>query len=262
MAKDKEVAVVKDASVDALISQAIVKGADVSVMERLLAMRDKIRAEKAKEAYDLAMADFQAQCPTIHKTKEVTTSSGKRAYAYAPIESIVTQVKRYLESNGFSYSFKQELKTGGVKVICVVKHSAGHMEEYSMEVPFGSKTQVMSDSQVAAAASTFAKRYAFCNAFGILTSDEDTDGADFDKTPIPAKAKVTSTGDDTTIDPVKAEEKRKNEEIRKLAESIRGTRFETQKEYWQWLEEETGFRLSSRTLDGILKALQAKEGAI
>ena len=34
----------------------------------------------------------------------------------------------------------------------------------------------MSDSQVVAAASTFSKRYAFCNAFGILTGDEDNDG--------------------------------------------------------------------------------------
>ena len=33
----------------------------------------------------------------------------------------------------------------------------------------------MSQTQVEAAALTFAKRYAFCNAFGILTGDEDTD---------------------------------------------------------------------------------------
>jgi hypothetical protein len=45
-------------------------------------------------------------------------------------------------------------------------------------VPLGNKTQVMSDTQVTAAAGTFAKRYAFCNVFGIMTGDEDTDGAD------------------------------------------------------------------------------------
>jgi hypothetical protein len=42
-----------------------------------------------------------------------------------------------------------------------------------MEVPLGNKTQVMSDTQVVAAAITFAKRYAFLNEFGILTGDED-----------------------------------------------------------------------------------------
>ena len=35
---------------------------------------------------------------------------------------------------------------------------------------------MMSDSQKYAGALTFAKRYAFCNAFGILTADEDIDG--------------------------------------------------------------------------------------
>lgn len=44
-----------------------------------------------------------------------------------------------------------------------------------MEVPLGNKTQVMSDTQLYAAASTFAKRYAFCNAFGIMTGDEDNE---------------------------------------------------------------------------------------
>src|SRR5262249_52436437 len=34
---------------------------------------------------------------------------------------------------------------------------------------------IMSQTQVVAAALTFAKRYAFCNAFGILTGNEDTD---------------------------------------------------------------------------------------
>ena len=34
----------------------------------------------------------------------------------------------------------------------------------------------MSDVQKYGARSTFAKRYAFCNAFGIMTGDDDTDG--------------------------------------------------------------------------------------
>jgi hypothetical protein len=62
-----------------------------------------------------------------------------------------------------------------VKATCMAKHKDGHSEPSSMEVPLGTKTAVMSDTQVVAAALTFAKRYAFCNVFGILTSDEDAD---------------------------------------------------------------------------------------
>ena len=162
-------------SIESLLQQAIDKSVPVETMERLLAMRTQLKQERAKEVYDRSMADFQAECPTIVKTKEVKTRSGQVAYMYAPIESIVSQVKDLLQKHAFSYSSGMELMSGGVKVKLRVTHSGGHSEEFFMEVPFGTKTDIMSQTQVTAAATTFAKRYAFCNAFGILTGDEDTD---------------------------------------------------------------------------------------
>jgi hypothetical protein len=173
-------------SVEAMITLAIERGATVETLERLMAIRREVRAEQAKAAYDRAMAAFQAECPIIEKTKAVSTNSGKVAYKYAPIESIVAQVKGLLQKHGFSYSTKMELHDKGVKSTVRVTHEAGHSEESPMEVPFGEKTQIMSQSQVAAAATTFAKRYAFTNAFGILTGDEDIDGhTDSVKAPVP-----------------------------------------------------------------------------
>src|SRR3990167_6037487 len=71
-----------------------------------------------------------------------------------------------------------ELNEGRVKAFCRVVHTLGHEEVSEIEVPLGNKTDIMSQSQVVAAASTFAKRYAFLNAFGIMTGDEDNDTAD------------------------------------------------------------------------------------
>lgn len=175
---------------NALISQAIVNNVPVETLERLLAMKEKIDAENARRAFNRAMAKFQSECPTITKTKEVKTKTGIVAYRYAPIESIVEQVKPYLESNGFSYSTNMEVLPAGVKVSCKVVHVEGHSETSEMEVPLGSKTEIMSASQVTAAASTFAKRYAFCNAFGILTGDEDNDGQT-DRVEQPKKLQAT-----------------------------------------------------------------------
>jgi hypothetical protein len=163
-------------SAEALIAQAIEKNLPVETMERLLAMRRELKQEWAKEQYDKAMAAFQAECPTIQKTKEVKTKSGIVAYRYAPIETIVSQVKEVLKKHGFSYSIQTVTGENRVKSICIVKHKDSHSENYEMEVPLGNKTDIMSASQVVAAASTFSKRYAFCNAFGILTGDEDNDG--------------------------------------------------------------------------------------
>jgi hypothetical protein len=66
-------------------------------------------------------------------------------------------------------------RQGYVKVAVTIKHTAGHSEVTCVELPLGNKTGIMSQIQVEAAALTFAKRYAFCNAFGILTGDDDTD---------------------------------------------------------------------------------------
>jgi hypothetical protein len=163
---------------EALITKAIEKNVPVETMERLLAMRKDLKAEWAKEEYVKAMAGFQADCPVIEKTKKVHTKTGQLAYMYAPIESIVEQVKKHLKNHGFSYSSNMELIENGttkVKVSIKVTHAAGHSEVTEMTVPLGTQTQIMSQTQVVAAAQTFAKRYAFCNAFGILTGDEDTD---------------------------------------------------------------------------------------
>jgi len=163
-------------SIEALLNNAVQSGVSIETMERLLAMRRELKAEAAKEQFDLAMSAFQTEIPTIEKTKQVKTNSGATAYSFAPIDSIVKQVKPFMQKHGFSYSSAMKLTDAGVMVTVRAIHSAGHSEESSMEVPLGSKTNVMSESQVVAAASTFAKRYAFCNAFGILTGDEDTDG--------------------------------------------------------------------------------------
>ena len=167
---------IEKTSAEMLISRAIDKNVPVESLERLLKMRRELKAEFAKEVFDKAMANFQAKCPEIKKTKEVRTKTGQLAYRYAPIESIVKQIKEIMQENGFSYRIQTKTENNLVKSTCIVKHNAGHFEETDMEVPLGNKTQIMSDSQVVAAASTFSKRYAFCNAFGILTGDEDNDG--------------------------------------------------------------------------------------
>ena len=178
-----------------LIAQAITQNVSVETMERLLAMRKDLKAEFAKELFDNAMAKLQGELPIIKKTKSVNTKAGVRAYGYAPLEEIAKQTKEIIQKNGFSYLIKTEMVKDekgiiiGVKSVCIAKHQGGHSEESPMEVPLGTKTDIMSQSQVVAAASTFSKRYAFCNAFGILTADDDTDGK-IDKTKTPANIKT------------------------------------------------------------------------
>lgn len=162
------------ASVEAMITQAIEKGMDVETMKEILAMRTTLRAEWAKEQFDRAMADCQAEMPVIGKSKMARDENkGKDLYKYAPLDAIVAVAGPIIAKHGFSYSFKTLNAIDKVKVTCIVKHRDGHSEESDMETALSTKTQIMSAPQQIAATVTFNKRYAFTNAFGITTGGED-----------------------------------------------------------------------------------------
>lgn len=162
-------------SFGAMVQRAIDKGVPVETMERLLAMYEKLQARQAKADFDRALASFQAECPTIQKTKKVMNKDGRSVrYQYAPLEVIVQQVKSLLQLHGFSYTVDAEVEPGLVRATCKATHQAGHSQTSTFSVPID-KDAYMNPAQQCASALTFAKRYAFCNAFGILTGDEDDD---------------------------------------------------------------------------------------
>lgn len=169
-------------SAEALIGQAIDKNVPVETMEKLLAMRRELKAEAAKAAFDQAMSDFQSQCPTITKSKEVKDKHGNHRYNFAPIDVIVSEVRPLLKACGLSFGVNTKVEEKWVNVVVVVKHTMGHSEVSEFKVPVD-QDAYMSAPQKFAAALTFAKRYAFCNAFGILTGDEDNDAVDTDEPP-------------------------------------------------------------------------------
>lgn len=162
-----------------LLQMAVDKNLDMEKLERLMQMKKDWDAEQARIAFNEAMALFQSKCPVIAKGKiGGKTKDGTVAYKYAELGSIVAQTKDIIAENGFSYVIKTDIVGNKVNATCIVKHRLGHSESSSLEVPLLTRTGVMSDAQVVAGTSTFAKRYAFCNAFGIMTADEDNDGID------------------------------------------------------------------------------------
>jgi hypothetical protein len=164
-----------------LISQAIEKQTPVETMERLLVMRTQLKQEYARDSFFDALAKFQNEIPTIERTKPMKSKDGTIKYRYAPLETIVNQVKEALKNNGLSYTLKTTQTDGAITVTCEAHHTAGHTEPTSVTVPIGS--DYMTAQQQVGAALTFAKRYAFCDAFGIMTGDEDTDANENETTP-------------------------------------------------------------------------------
>lgn len=168
-------------AIQGFITQAIEKGLPVETMEKLFALREKAKAEFAKEEFVKAMANFQKECPVIEKTKAVYEkgSTTKVRYKYAPLDSIVSQVKTPLANNNLSYDFLTEESDGFINIICTVTHALGHSKSSSFRIPIGTEA-FMTDVQKYGARVTFGKRYSFCNALGILTGDEDIDAKEED----------------------------------------------------------------------------------
>jgi len=180
MSKTKAIVVSKENEVAGFIQQAIEKGLPVETMEKLFALREKVKQEQAREAFVFAMAKFQKAVPVIEKSKKVLNKDGSLRYQYAPLDVIVQQIKKPLADNGLSYSWTVENREGFIKATAKVTHSFGHSESSTFEIPID-KEGYMTAPQKYASALTFAKRYAFCNVLGISTADEDTDATDVNK---------------------------------------------------------------------------------
>lgn len=159
------------------MQQAIDKGLTPEVMEKFMNLYDRWESKKAKREFDLAMAAFQGECPVIVKEKGVKNKDGSARYKYAPLDQIVKQTGKIIAKHGLSYTINATVEGQTVKAEVVVTHEGGHSQPSSFMVPLDNDS-FMNAAQRFGSALTYAKRYAFCNAFGILTQDVDKDAQD------------------------------------------------------------------------------------
>lgn len=233
MAKKKELAIVNE-SVEDIITKASTAGASVEVLERLFALRKEVKAEAAKEAFVAAISQFQEACPVITKTKTVYNKDGRTVrYQFAPIDSIVSQIKKPLKDAGISYRWETRTEGKSITATCIVTHLQGHAEssEFTVEIDASS---FMTAPQQAAAALTFAKRYSLCNVLGISTGDEDDDA-------ISSKKEKSAKGPKARIIFL----------LRTL-----GERHSTKEEVEEAVKRRTGLELIDNNLDEIVTRLE------
>lgn len=184
-------------SPEMLIAKAIEHNLPIDALEKLFALRDRLREEEgeerrrlAKAAFDQALSDFQAECPAIVKRKAVyNKNSNVVRYRYAPLGDIISQVRDLLGKHGFSYRFpvsQLDRDTQEMVVVCVLSHKQGHEEPTERRFPL-SKNEFMSPEQNSSKLITFASRSAFCGALGIVTTEEEEEPAEHPDTPPPAR---------------------------------------------------------------------------
>lgn len=166
-----------------LILAGMKEGVNIEVIERLMDLRNRLVEEEAARSFRIAMSDFQSRCPVIKKNKKVLNKDGKTVrFRYAPIDDIFKQIAPLLSECGLSYDImiENDYEHNTIVVIVNVSHVQGYIKTTSFSVPIDPDAY-MNPHQKMASAATYAKRHAFCNAFGIITGDEDTDTNDITK---------------------------------------------------------------------------------
>lgn len=149
---------------------------NVGALEKLCDLYEKMQSRNAEKQFAAAFVALQAEMPRITADKSVPDKYGNLKYRFAPYEDIMGAVRPLLLKHGFTVTFSMTYSDGRVIQNCTLQHTGGHSRTNQFAARIGSGPPGSSDAQADGAASTYAKRFAFCNALNI-TIESDNDGA-------------------------------------------------------------------------------------
>jgi hypothetical protein len=164
-----------------LMHKGTLTDTDVTALERLSDLYIKLQANDAEKQFAAAFNALQAELnkTKIVASKPVPNNDGTIRYKYAPYEEIRKQLDPFTQRYGFTITFSSEFKDGRIIQTCTLQHVAGHKRSNSFGARIGKGPPGSSDAQGDGAASTYAKRFALCDCFGIVI-ERDSDGAPTD----------------------------------------------------------------------------------
>jgi len=156
------------------------QGVAPELMERMLAMQERILARDARMDFHAAMAAFKAECPPAPKiSKGAVRSDGskKSTQMFAGLDVIAEHIRPYLARHGLSYRYETEIDEKMTRIVCVVAHVMGHEERSAFAcltsdaaVPGANKVQI------GGSAMSYGMRYSLLAAFGLTSALPDDDG--------------------------------------------------------------------------------------
>ena len=160
-----------------LIELAVEKGADISTIERLVALQEKMLNRDAEIAFNAAMNQAQKAMGRVAVDLENPQTRSKYA-SYAALDRVVRPI--YTE-HGFSLSFDTgEAPAEIVRSVCHVSHEAGFTRTYHVDMPADGKGarggDVMTKTHATGAAMSYGQRYLLKYIFNVAIGEDDTDG--------------------------------------------------------------------------------------
>jgi hypothetical protein len=158
-----------------MIQRAVESGADIEMLEKLMALQERWEAGNARKAFDNAMSEAKAEIPLITKNREVdfTSAKGRTHYKYEDLGEVAKIVNPILAKHGLSYRFRTtSLVNEPVTVTCIVSHRDGHFEENTLcagRDDSGNKNSI----QAIGSTLTYLQRMTLKAALGIAVANDD-----------------------------------------------------------------------------------------
>jgi hypothetical protein len=150
-----------------LLSRALERGADLSMVEKLMDLAERSERNQAKKAFDAAVAEAKKELPVIKANKE-----GNNKKRYADQGAFAAVVDPIIANHGLSYRYRAKQTAALVEVTCVLSHRDGYSEETTLSsAPDGSGNK--NSIQAIGSALTYLQRYSLKLALGLAASDDD-----------------------------------------------------------------------------------------
>lgn len=149
---------------------------NVAAVGELAKLCEHMEKRDAEKQFASAFVSLQSEMPKVKATKAIPSNDGSVRSRFAPYEEIMEQVSPLLQRHGFTITFSTDFKEGRIIKTCTLQHVGGHSRSNQFAVRIGSGPPRASEAQADGAASTYAKRFALCDALNIVV-DVDSDAA-------------------------------------------------------------------------------------
>lgn len=144
---------------------------DVTKVEKLFDLQEKIVARNAEAAYNQALAIMQPLLPEVEQHGQNTHTKTK----YAKWEDIHEAISPILADHGFALTFRTSEANSKVTVTAILRHREGHKDETSLPLPTDTGAG-RNAVQAVGSSLSYGKRYTACALLNIRTRGEDDDG--------------------------------------------------------------------------------------
>lgn len=149
---------------------------DVTKLEKIIELQERVLRANAKAAFDAAFAKMQRELPAIDEKGQIKNRDGSVRNKFARLEDIQHAVKPILAQFGFALRHRTEWPGNGViRIVGILAHEQGHAEESYFEAP-ADKSDFRTDVQAQGSTVSYGRRYTTIDLLNIETRGKDDDG--------------------------------------------------------------------------------------